>query len=295
MPKRRTEFTLAHFGDREEQAAWPLFVRDEFPQYEEFWRLFVVALTGRVSDVREIGFRPQAELDRLGRHEWHVEVAQLHYTTLLHLARVFELRRRRVRDRDSFFEAIVRLDAAADTAFELLGHCLIDRGSAESWNERTGERVRKAWEKKAGSPFISLARYRNSLLHGRVRPEHEVVFQVDRWSPKVPFYPTFEKMPTALDWRKADALDAAPADQLVDEAWTQVLAYFRKAWTGELLPWARASFKAPPVPITTRQGVSNLIVSAGALSASPDAPSYTGGSITHTHTILHTEDPPTGD
>jgi hypothetical protein len=277
-------FTLEQHGDRVEHAAWPLFVHAEFPQYEEFWQVFVVALTGRVHDVREIGFRPQQELVAEGRSEWHVEVAQLHYTTLLHLVRVFQLLERRVHDRDSFVEAIVRLDAATDTAFELLGHCLIDRGKSKSWDEIAGMKVRRAWDAQEGHPFKSLQDYRNSLLHGRVRPEHEVRLRADRWQTKVPFYPTFEKMANALDWREASIDNAAPADQLVEEAWSQVLDYLRAAWDTQLLPWARETFKAPAVPgLAAPLGQS--ILGAGARAASADAPAeYHGGSVTFTQT-----------
>jgi hypothetical protein len=281
-------FTLTQHGDREERAAWPLFLRYEFPEYAEFWRLFIVVLTGRVHDVRAIGFRPQEELDAEGRPDWHVEVAQLHYTTLLHLARVFDLRQRRIRDRDSFLEAIVRLDAATDTAFELLGRCLIDAGASPAWNEDAGKKVRQKWQDEAGGPFKSLAAYRNSLLHGRVRPEHEVTLQGDGWETKVPFYPTFASMGTALDWRQANLADAAPADQLVNEEWEHVLAYLRDTWAKELVPWARATFTEPvPPPATSR--IINLVL-GGAPSASAAAPPTTSGSIAFSETITELTD-----
>jgi hypothetical protein len=81
MTERR--FTIALHGDPEERAAWPGFVERDFPQYEEFWCRFVVSLTGRISDVSDIWFRSQPELDEEGRPEWHLAVAQLHYSTLL--------------------------------------------------------------------------------------------------------------------------------------------------------------------------------------------------------------------
>lgn len=222
-------FDLATYGDSVECTAWPAFLHDEFPQYEAFWQVFVVELTDRVREPFSIRFRPQSELDAINRPEWHVAVAQLHYTTLLHLVRVFELRRRRIRDRDSFIEAIVRLHAATDAAFELLGRCLIDGGVSDPWDEAKGKKVRERWIGERKPPLSHVRHYRNALLHGRVRPEHEVMIGSpdDDWQTKVAFYPTFAKMPSALDWRKASIDDAEPADHLVDQAWVEVLDYLR--------------------------------------------------------------------
>jgi hypothetical protein len=107
----------------------------------------------------------------------------------------------------------------------------------------------------------------------------------------VPFYTTLEKMPNSLDWRKATIDDAAPADALVDEAWAQVLDYFRRAWADELVPWAQAAFSAPEVPVTLRATRFTSTPAARGLSA--DAPpTYTGGSISHSPTIATMANPP---
>jgi hypothetical protein len=287
---RSASFTLARDGDPEERVAQLLFLNAEFPQYEKFWRLFVVGLTGRVHDVTQIGFRPQAELDAEGRSEWHVEVAQLHYTTLLHLRRVFDLRREGIWNRDRFLEAIVRLDAATDTAFELLGHCLIDRGKSLPWDEIAGQKVRKSWGKKAGQPLKALQDYRNCLLHARMRLEYPVILDIDGRQTTIPFYTTFGKMLNSLDWREATIEHAAPVDALVDEAWAQVLDYFRHAWAEELLPWAQAAFSAPEVPVTLP---AMPFSTPAARSLSADAPpTYTGGSISHSPTIATMTNPP---
>lgn len=273
-------FTLAQHGDPEEQVARLRFLDAEFPQYEEFWRLFIVALTNRVHNVNNVWFRPQEELDAESRPAWHVEVAQLHYTTLLHLIRVFDLRRRGVRNRDSFLEAMVRLDAATDTAFELLGHCLIDRGTSASWNEDVGKKVRGRWGAQAGQPLKVVQDYRNCLLHARVRPEYQVVVDIAGQRTTVPYYMRLEKMKDSLDWRKATIEDAAPADAIVTEAWAEVLQYFRLSWNDELIPWAKANFTPAEVPAVVF-GYTNL----PGLSASADFPvPYHGGSISSTVT-----------
>lgn len=216
----------------------------------------------------------------MSRPAWHVAVAQLHYTTLLHLSRVFELRRRRIRDRDSFIEAIARLHAATDTAFELLGRCLIDEGASDAWAEKKGRSVRDRWIKEREPPLTHVRDYRNALLHGRVRPEYQVTVRShdEGWETKVPFYPTFGKMSASTDWREASLADAAPADQLVDQAWTEVLDYLDATWEAELLPWADERFNAPDVPLSLSETYGRD--AASARSASADGPpEYRGGSV----------------
>jgi len=51
------------------------------------------------------------------------------------------------------------------------------------------------------------------------------------------FYQSFEKIRGALDWRETKVEDLVSAVQLIDEAWTKVVAYLRDAWSGRLLPW----------------------------------------------------------
>jgi hypothetical protein len=300
MTERR--FTIALHGDPEERAAWPGFVERDFPQYEEFWCRFVVSLTGRISDVSDIWFRSQPELDEEGRPEWHLAVAQLHYSTLLHLARAASLRASGIRDRDSFLEAIVRLDAATDTAFEMLGRCLLDNGDRLPWDEREGKRIRERWERHEGDPFRSLHQYRNALLHGRVRPEFPLRLVIEGGGATVVrLYPKLDQINDVLDWRKADIQKAAPADQIVADVWDQVLSYCRRTWDEQLLPWARTGFaepKPPPPAMALRieepdvQSLASIaewygsgsdwprITATRSASADPPVPDdYSGGSI----------------
>lgn len=302
------DFTLTEDGDREERAAWPMFLRNEFPQYEHFWRVFVVPLTGRVLDSPHVNFLSTTEIEALGRAEWHVEAAQLHYTTLLHLVRVCHLRSRSVHDRDSFMEAIVRLDAATDTARELLGRCLLDQGVSASWDETAGRRIRGNWTKEDEEgcrPFKALADYRNALLHGRMRPEYRITFETGHGSTTVPFYPLFEAVPkeSTLDWRKADLADFAPADHLVDQAWHLVLDYLRTSWSSRLLPWAASEGMSEPVRSHLRQvGLASGDGLASTPSCSPEpcheyfgGSAIAGGSTTSSGTTFTWKSGPQGD
>jgi hypothetical protein len=76
-------------GDRFERRWWHEFVAERFPSYEGFWLAFVVPLTGRGDDRGDIHFRSREELG--AAQDEDITVAQLHYTTLIHLGRVFDL------------------------------------------------------------------------------------------------------------------------------------------------------------------------------------------------------------
>ena len=230
-------FDLASHGDVVERSAWDNFLRDEFPEYETFWQFFVVGLTERVKDGFGIAFLPRGELSR---EEGHVAVAQLHYTTLLHLVRVFELRQGPIRDRDALIEAITRLSAATDTAFELLGRCLLDKDYAP-WKENEGKKAREDWQRREGLLLASVRRYRNTLLHGRARVHYRA-----QNGPLL--CPSFEQMADAADWREADQNETVRANDLVDNGWAQVLGYLSRTWRAELVPWAMGNFCRPDVP-----------------------------------------------
>jgi hypothetical protein len=76
-------------GDSAERRYWDEFVAERFPSYEAFWLAHVVPLTRRARDRREISFRSCEDLGTDADEA--VTVAQLHYTTLIHLGRVHDL------------------------------------------------------------------------------------------------------------------------------------------------------------------------------------------------------------
>ena len=250
-------------GDVVEKWAWSAFLRDEFPEYQTFWRLFVVGLTGRVVDGVTIGFRSQAELDAVHRPEWHVAVAQLHYTTLLHLGRTFTIRQRPLEDWDVLIEALARLSGATDTAFELLGRCLLrgPRAPWDPWSETAGNAPRRLWREHDGQPVEAVRRYRNTLIHGRVR-----VHYIDPGVGPLRV-PSLDDIDQFADWRTADESTSRRANDLVDEAWLQVLEYLRRTWRNRLIPWCTWNVKSATIPLERAPTVS-------------PAAHYSGGSVT---------------
>ncbi len=84
------EFRIATDGDDFEKRWWPQWTSQAFPSYEAFWLARIVPLTYRVKHRPDVRLQTKAELDATGYTDEDVAVAQLHYTLLRHLGRVFE-------------------------------------------------------------------------------------------------------------------------------------------------------------------------------------------------------------
>lgn len=224
-------YSLERHGDRTEQRYWAQFLRDQFPRYGEVWASYIVPLTGRPDDIR---FKADAELAAIGRGPADICNAQLHYTTLMHLGRVWDLRRTEFRGDalDAFIEAIVRLAATTDVADELLQRAT-DPTKFDAWSE--SPHARQAWRKANNYPLQSLRDYRNRLLHGRLPPYGEGDLIA---APKIGTESGY------LDWRPVllptpepgVARDFEPARDIVSRAWEDVLAYLDREWSRTLVP-----------------------------------------------------------
>jgi hypothetical protein len=177
-----TAFTIEEDGDEPEMGWWPQWTKERFPSYEAFWVARIVPLTYRVKQRRNVRFQTQLELEAAGFTEEDVEIAQLHYTILIHLGRVFELlddaQAFTVRSylgnrrfgRNEFFESFARLSGVSDLADEVLARREIPY-DYEAWDERDGGAARRAWRGSNPDPLRPVRDYRNRLVHGRVVPE----------------------------------------------------------------------------------------------------------------------------
>jgi hypothetical protein len=255
---RGLPFTIEADGDETEKRWWPQWTRDHFPSYEAFWVPHIVPLTYRLKDRQNVYFQTDEELAEAGYAPEDVAVAQLHYTLLNHLGRVFELlddvraftersyMANRPFTRDQFFESFARLSGASDVSDELLARRATP-GEYDAWDERQGADARRAWRKVNPDPLRPVRSYRNRLVHGRVVLTIEVKAHdtQDRHVGDMLFYPLLEKVDDYLDWRVA--FDVANNDKstlfadfnemalIVLDAWERVVGHVEDAWQRHLL------------------------------------------------------------
>jgi hypothetical protein len=259
-----SSFSIAGDGDDSEKLYWENFARERFPSYESFWLAHVVPVTNRGATDRlsrelRIRFRTDAELAADGLGPEDVAIAQLHYTLLLHVGRVWELLDQArafpsgeagwtaVFDRNFFFESFTRLSGASDVADELLErHRMLGSGTYPAWDEKAGGRARTEWRNREGDPLRDVRAYRNRLVHGRVVPQWDVrIFEVGTgaFHGVRLMYPRLDRVEDYLDWRpvfdpaNVDAIlpDFEHAEVIIREAWERVLDYTEASWQAHLL------------------------------------------------------------
>jgi hypothetical protein len=251
-------FTIATDGDELERETWPQWTQRRFPSYETFWTARIVPLTYRVHNRVNIRFPTTAELSAAGYTDEDVTVAQLHYTILRHLHRVFVLldnanasflsqrehRGNRAFGPDEFFESFARLSGVSDLADELLAR-RASPGMYGAWNERDGGNARREWRRQAASdPLRPVRDYRNRLVHGRIVPETFVAARHPdgRDMGVLLFYPTLDTVDRYLDWRVAFEASASrspdfdEAALIARDAWDLTVDYVEHAWVTHLLP-----------------------------------------------------------
>lgn len=247
-------FTIPTDGDGYERRYWDLFAAESFPSYETFWAAEVVPLTYRTSERDNIAFRPQDKLRRIGKTSEDVTVAQLHYTVMLNLGRVFDLLHGEGFDRYSFAESFVWLTGASDVGDELLQRRKTP-GDYEAWDEDAGRRARREWRGTESNPLRDIRAYRNRLVHGRVVPEqHLTMSGLGRPPEKTLRFPRIERVNEYLDWRRAQdprrvrmAIDEfQEARALVTEAWERVVAWAEESWQEHLLDGQHFGQHSPP-------------------------------------------------
>ncbi len=247
--------TLARDGDDFEKAYWAAFASADFTSYADVWELVVKPLREDPGRVELRDSDEGAEEDT----EKRIVVAELNYSTLLHLGRVWEIRqspesflaeptpspialaRRLNRLYGAFTSAIIGLSSATDTADELLERMVNAR--YEPWSEKASDAARREWRRKT-NPLANLHRYRNRLVHGPALPSrHGLVAGMEPRRVTVAF-PKLGLQTEHLDWRDVQHGRAQPSDfdapsDLVAEVWTSVLEYLESQWRSTLVPLMR--------------------------------------------------------
>ncbi len=122
-------------GDNTERAAWSLFAKEKFPNYELFWQRFVVARTDRPTDIHFAAGVPPT--DR--------EIAAIHYSILHNFYVVYDWLNKKQADPATeklWFEiAFVKLSNVCDLTEELLFRLLILVGVLSSDSPQIVEAV----------------------------------------------------------------------------------------------------------------------------------------------------------
>ncbi|MBI5037637.1 MAG: hypothetical protein HZC01_02960 [Candidatus Kerfeldbacteria bacterium] len=236
-------YTLQQHGDWYEQKYYALFIAQEFLEYEKFWQTFVTPVTNRSSNPTDIHFQSNEELSSIQKTPNDLCISQLHYTILLHLIRVYDIRQIKPflpeNGRDLFTEAFARFVGAIDCADELLER-FIDPTKYPPWTETEGLRARTKWRKNHGDPLKTIRNYRNKLLHGRVPPTIIISGSYDRMR-----FPKVGKQNQYIDWRIVTSgsigsngtirKDFDSPNNIIDQTWLLILKYLRKNWSCHLL------------------------------------------------------------
>lgn len=231
-------YHLAIDGDSYEQRYWSLFIQNQFKCYEDFWIKNITPLTNRPTNIH---FKTDKELAQIGKTANEICIAQLHYSVLRHLIRVFDIQNKGSIDLDNLTEGMVRLCGALDVAFELLER-FQNPIKYDPWLEKKdkngnngGKEAREAWQNMNSYPLQKLRNYRNHLIHGRMLPG--VVGSVY-------YLPNIGTENKYFDWRKItdptnnqylNQNELAPIANILLLAWTETINYLNNQWKIVLL------------------------------------------------------------
>ncbi len=226
---------LSKDGDGFEQKYWNLFINNQFPSYETFWLKFIIPLTNRPNDIH---FKTDSELTIIDHSNNDICIAQLHYTVLRHLIRVFDIARISNLDIDQFVEAVTRLCCSLDVADELLER-FGNKSIYDPWSEKDGQNARHKWRINH-KDLNYLREYRNKLLHGRITSSIIITGTFSRLR-----IPKFNKVNDYLDWREVTNYsvgsggevrnDFDSPNNLINYAWKDSINYLENSWKENLL------------------------------------------------------------
>jgi hypothetical protein len=237
---------LATDGDALEQREARAFVETMFPSYERFWIAFVLPL--RIPG--EIRICADRDLPR-GKGPHDVSVAQLHYSVLKHLSRLFRLTSGDPTSEDDLIEAVSRSCAASDIAFELLERFknptkyepFVEEGTK---GKPGGREARREWRTSQNGPLDEIYNYRNRLLHGRLLPTIATGAGARLRVPRL------GRETLYVDWRavqsaqpNALATDFMEVKAVLADVWDRLIQYLENAWMTHLLVGIPATSPPP--------------------------------------------------
>lgn len=217
------DYKLYKDGDILEQKYWDKFIKKDFPSYERYWQEYIVNLTNRPFNVR---FKNIEELKKINKCEHDVYLAQLHYTVLKHLVRVFNiLEPSKIFQYDKFFEGISRICSALDVADEFLER-IHDPKKYTPWNIYSGEAARKNWIRTNKNENMQTIRYyRNYLMHCPLLPSfHGILY------PKIEHLHKYYKWVSLSNSKEDYKNDFDTTFNILKDTWLKVLQYLEHNW-----------------------------------------------------------------
>lgn len=230
-------YSLINDGDGIEKKYWKKFIQEQFPSYEKFWIKYVTPLTNRPDNIH---FKTDEELRKIDKSAKDICIAQLHYSVLKHLARVFDIKNTQNINLDDLTEGIVRLCGSIDIAFEILER-YNNPIKYDPWLDKKegkilgGKEARDNWQKKNKLPLQTIRNYRNHLIHGRMLPGIKGSIY---YLPKIGLERKY------FDWRLItdpqnnpglNVQDLMSANDILNQAWKDTIEYFEIKWKGTLL------------------------------------------------------------
>ena len=249
MIKQEQNFNLLENGDGLERYAYPLFLKDSFPSYEKFWKIFIVPLTNRPENINSKNDKdlqkifPKETLEVI--HERMV-ILQLHYSVLSKLVNAYGNIIPAKKDMfavESFFSCIY---SALDISAEMFGRFSnLKNGKVSSdafdpsLSVKISRKVRKEWQEKHPYPLeLKDARdYRDLILHGFVFASIA--------TPQAGFIalPRPSKIENYLDWRKVftskeskeGLIDFLYTGDIINPLFEHTISFLELEWQKNLL------------------------------------------------------------
>jgi hypothetical protein len=237
--------SLQEHGDKIEQENYE-FISENFPKYEQWWKVNVVPLTNRYSPTYpNIHFKSDGELGIIGKGYSDIMLAQMSYTVLIHLLRLKTLLDEGIGEnstvsQDRLYEFFSRASALIDVALDFIvlrkeqGFKDILDGIIEPKLSLAQVSERKIKSKLRDQTYNSqildysqvsaVRKYRHSLLHGIVPPTYDGQY------PLIGTQNRYEDWRTVTSSSSINKSEFAYPQNICEDAFQIILDFLDKNW-----------------------------------------------------------------
>jgi len=244
-------YNLTENGDKFEREAYPLFVQNQFPSYETFWRKFIIQLTNRVENINDINLTIDSKLterfplDSIEKIHERMAISQLHYSVLRMLFKAYKQVAKVDKDLDSLENCFSHLYSALDISAELFARYERFKNNLpiddDPFNPKTSvdssKKMRREWQRNNSYPkaIEEIRHYRNMMLHGQM-------FACSANPAGVLSLPNVGKMENYIDWRTVFesyktgcTQDFMWSKDIADKAFNAVIYFLEQEWQKQIL------------------------------------------------------------